>query len=65
MLDNLWFLNDIIVATNVSGLCDGGAKEAQNFNFAKKKVEPKNYSILQFRPTIANGEALTEGKPVL
>ena len=41
------------LAGNVSGLCDGGAIEAQIFNFAQKLNRRTTVELLQFRPTIA------------
>ena len=42
------------LATNVSGLCDGGAIEAQIFNFAQKLNRRNNVEPCSFPPLLQN-----------
>ncbi len=42
------------IATNVLGLCDGGAIEAQIFNFAQKLNRRTTVELCSFAPLLQN-----------
>ena len=42
------------IADNVSGLCDGGAIEAQIFNFVKKVNRRTTVELCNFAPLLQN-----------
>ena len=42
------------IAANVSGLCDGGVIEVQNFNFAQKLNRRTTVELCSFAPLLQN-----------
>ena len=51
---NVFMRNFGRIAGNVSGLCDGGAIEAQIFNFAQKLNRRTTVELCSFAPLLQN-----------